>query len=114
MFAIWPPEVLRDYIAAGVVPHVEGVTLRFTREVETEIYLTIPDHLAHLTRKPFPVPIGFVGGTESVECRQAGLDATRKIVGRNFALIEGGHLIPMEVPVQTAQATHRMIQELLV
>lgn len=113
VFAIWPPEVLRDYIHAGIVPQADGVGLRFTREVETAIYLGIPDNLAYLTRKPYPVPIGFVGGTESIECRQAGLDATKKIVGQNFMLIAGGHLIPMEVPVQAAAATHQMIQKLI-
>ena len=55
------------------------------------------------------VPVGFVGGTESVECRQAGLVATKKLVGKHFVKIQGGHLIPMEVPMQTAQAVHEMI-----
>ncbi len=113
MFAIWPPEVLRDYIHAGVVPHPEGVTLKFTREIETAIYLCLPDSLGAVLRKPFPVPIGFVGGTESVECRQAGLEATKKLVGDNFVQITGGHLIPMEVPAATAAATHAMIQKLI-
>ncbi|WP_394777815.1 alpha/beta hydrolase [Undibacterium sp.] len=113
MFAIWPPEVLHDYINAGVVPHAEGVTLKFTREVETAIYQCLPDSLGYVLRKPFPTPIGFVGGTESVECRQAGLDATRKLVGDNFVQITGGHLIPMEVPAATAAATHAMIQKLI-
>ena len=47
---------------------------------------------------PFPVPIGFVGGDDSFELRQAGLDATRRLVGRHFSEIEGGHLFPMESP----------------
>jgi len=113
VFAVWPPEVLRDYVRAGVVPHSEGVTLRFTREIETAVYLCLPDKLGYILRKPYPVPIGFVGGTESIECRQAGLEATKKLVGANFVQITGGHLIPMEVPAQTAAATHAMIQNLI-
>ena len=109
MFAIWPPEVLRDYITSGLQVHPEGVTLRFTREVESQIYLTLPHHLGPLANHGLRVPVGFVGGTESVECRQAGLDATKKLVGKYFVKIQGGHLIPMEVPMQTAQAVHEMI-----
>jgi pimeloyl-ACP methyl ester carboxylesterase len=113
MFAIWPQQVLRDYIEYGLVPHPEGVTLRFDREVETAVYRTLPHNVGYIVRHPFPVPVGFVGGTTSVECRQAGTAATRKLVGHHFRLIEGGHLYPMERPEAAAEATHAMIQVLL-
>ncbi|MFZ6767098.1 alpha/beta fold hydrolase [Undibacterium sp. Di26W] len=109
MFAIWPPQVLRDYMRAGLKPHPEGVTLRFTREVETAIYRSLPHGLGRLLRRPPTMPIGFVGGTESIECRQAGPVATKKLMGDNYVLIEGGHLIPLEVPAATAAAVHSMI-----
>lgn len=112
MFAIWPPEVLRDYVQFGLQAHPggEGVTLRFTREIESQIYLTLPHHLGSIARRGLKVPVGFVGGTESVECRQAGLEATKKLVGKHFTKISGGHLIPMEAPMQTATAVHEMIR----
>lgn len=113
LFAIWPPEVLRDYIEQGLVPYADGVTLRFTREIETAVYLGLPHHLGKMTRGDFPVPVGFVGGANSVECRRAGLHATKRIVGPHFRLIPGGHLFPMESPSLAAQATHEMIQALL-
>ncbi len=113
MFAIWPPEVLRDYVEAGLEPHADGVTLRFTRETETAVYSSLPHHLGALVRRGFPVPVGFIGGSDSVECRQAGLAATRRLVGRHFQLLPGGHLFPMESPAATAQAVHKMIHSLL-
>lgn len=113
MFAAWPPEVLRDYLEHGLAPHPEGVTLRFTRETETAVYRTLPHHLGRLVHRGFPVPVGFVGGTDSVECRQAGLGATRRLVGRHFMQIPGGHLFPMEHPVAAAKAVHGMIETLL-
>ncbi|MFZ6642616.1 alpha/beta fold hydrolase [Undibacterium sp. TC4M20W] len=112
MFAIWPPEVLRDYMKAGLKPHPEGVTLRFTREVETAIYRTLPDGLGRLNKRPPNVPVGFIGGTESIECRQAGPHATKKLMGDNYVLIPGGHLIPMEVPEQTAAAVLAMLERM--
>jgi pimeloyl-ACP methyl ester carboxylesterase len=113
LFASWPPEVLRDYIEHGLAPHPEGVTLRFSRETETAVYRTLPHHLGKLVRRSFPVPVGFIGGQDSVECRQAGLAATRQLVGRHFAQVAGGHLFPMESPAVAANAVHRMIRSLI-
>lgn len=113
MFAAWPPEVLRDYVEHGLAPHPEGVTLRFTRETETAVYRSLPHHIGTLVRRSFPVPVGFIGGADSAECRQAGLGATRRLVGRHFTQIAGGHLFPMESPAAAASAVHGMIQSLL-
>jgi pimeloyl-ACP methyl ester carboxylesterase len=113
MFAVWPPEVLRDYVEHGMAPHPQGVTLRFTRETETAVYRSLPHHIGAMVRRSFPVPVGFVGGVDSVECRQAGLAATRRLVGRHFSQISGGHLFPMESPALAASAVHRMIQSLI-
>lgn len=113
MFAKWPEQVLRDYVTHGTVPHPHGVTLRFRREIETAVYRGLPHHMGSVARGRFPVPIGFVGGRDSAECRQAGMAATRRLVGAHFDQIPGGHLFPMETPLAAATATHRMIQSLL-
>jgi pimeloyl-ACP methyl ester carboxylesterase len=113
LFAAWAPGVLRDYMDSGLKPHPDGVQLRFTREAETAVYFTLPDHIGGLVRGRFPVPIGFIGGTGSVESRQAGLTATRRLVGRFFRQLPGGHLFPMESPLAAAEATHEMITALL-
>jgi pimeloyl-ACP methyl ester carboxylesterase len=113
MFAAWPPEVLRDYVGHGLVPHPEGVTLRFTREIETAVYRSLPHTLGALTRHGFPVPVGFIGGADSVECRQAGLAATRRLTGSHFVQIPGGHLFPMEAPAAAAATVHKMILSLI-
>ncbi|MEO6352920.1 MAG: alpha/beta hydrolase [Burkholderiaceae bacterium] len=112
-FVAWSPAVLHDYVSSGMVPHPQGVTLRFTREIETAVYRSLPHHLGKIVQSGFPVPVGFVGGTDSVECRQAGMDATRRLVGRHFRKIPGGHLFPMESPALAAGALHDMIRSLL-
>jgi hypothetical protein len=48
-----------------------------------------------------------------MENRQAGLSATKALVGRNFRLMPGGHLFPMEFPVLTAQAVRDMVCDLV-
>jgi pimeloyl-ACP methyl ester carboxylesterase len=113
IFEAWAPGVLDDYLDHGLAPHLDGVQLRFSREIETAIYRTLPHDMGALLRQPFPVPVGFIGGTRSEELRQAGAAATRKLVGPNLAMIEGGHLYPMEKPLVTARETSRMIGRLL-
>ena len=112
-FAIWPEQVLRDYIEYGTDPYPKGVTLHFKREIETAIYRTLPHNIDQYTALPFPVPIGFICGTTSVECGQAGRFHTQQLVGGNFDWIEGGHLYPMESPSVAAQKTILMLQKLL-
>ncbi len=111
-FAIWPPEVLRDYIACGMTPHPDGVTLRFKREIETAIYRSLPHNLGRVLHQ-FPVPVGYIGGSDSIESQRVGLTATKRLVGQHFQIIPGGHLFPMETPQAAAQATDQMIQGLL-
>ena len=113
IFRAWAPGALDDYLDHGLTPHPDGVQLRFDRDVEAEIYSTLPHDMDRALRDPFPVPVGFVAGTDSAELRQAGLDATRRLVGANFVTIEGTHLYPMENPQLTAQLTREMIERLL-
>ena len=113
IFAAWAPGVLADYIDNGLKPHPDGVQLRFTREIETAVYASLPHHLPKVVRGSFPVPVGFIGGTDSWETSQSGHAHTQALVGRHFRLIPGGHLFPMEAPVPAADATADMIAALL-
>jgi pimeloyl-ACP methyl ester carboxylesterase len=113
LFQAWAPGALDDYLDHGLAPHPEGVQLRFDREVEAAIYSSLPHDMGRVLRQPYPLPIGFVAGTRSEELRQAGLGATRKLVGDNFVTIEGTHLYPMESPQLTASLTREMVMRLL-
>lgn len=109
-FARWHPEVLRDYIASGTEPDEHGVRLAFRREVETQIYNTLPHNLASVLRRhPPQCPVGYIGGTRSAEGRQAGFTATRKLVGERVVWIEGSHLFPMEKPAEAAAAVLQLL-----
>lgn len=105
-FARWAPEVLRDYIACGMLPAGEtqdaGHSLAFRREVETRIYNTLPHHLtALLRRRPLHCPLAFIGGTNSTENRQVGLRTTRALTHGRMSFVEGSHLFPFERPQET-------------
>lgn len=113
LFRVWAPGALDDYLDHGLVPGPDGVRLRFDRDIEAAIYSTLPHDMDRLLKAPFPVPVGFVAGSDSAELRQAGLASTRKLVGANFVTIPGTHLYPMESPQLTAQVTREMILRLL-
>ena len=113
VFAAWAPGVLQDYLETGLVDHPEGLQLRFTREIETAIYRTLPHHIGTLVKGQFPVPVAYVAGDNSMENRQAGLDHTRRLVGRNFRMMRGSHLFPMEMPQLAAEMTRDLIRQML-
>jgi pimeloyl-ACP methyl ester carboxylesterase len=113
LFQAWAPGALDDYLEHGLKPHPDGVQLRFDRETEAAIYSSLPHDMGPILRRPFPVPVGFIAGTRSEELRQAGMAATRKLVGNKLVMIEGTHLYPMESPQLTAQLTREMIGRLL-
>jgi pimeloyl-ACP methyl ester carboxylesterase len=112
-FARWAPGVLRDYIACGLEPDPTGQRLAFEREVETDIYNTLPHHMARVLRAhPLQCPLAFVGGSHSAELRQVGLDATRRIAQGRVSSVEGSHLFPFERPTETAAEVLRWIGDL--
>ena len=112
MFARWEPQVLHDYIEHGMVTPDAGekCTLAFSREIETAIYNTLPDNLDRLLKRhPLKCPVAFVGGTFSKEMKQVGMEMTQKLVKGRISMIDGGHLFPMEHPLQSAAALEQAI-----
>ena len=104
----WQPAALKDYMAHGMQhhpseQHPQRHMLRFDRMVETQIYNTLPDNFASwLRRHPLQVPVAFIGGTESKEIRQVGMDTTQRVTkGRVWMVPGGSHLFPLEQPDTT-------------
>jgi pimeloyl-ACP methyl ester carboxylesterase len=104
MFARWDANVLADYVKAFEETE-SGVTLAFNRKVESAIYNTLPDNLGALLKKhPLQCPAAFIGGMQSQEMAQVGLDMTQEVTDGRMTFLDGGHLFPMEQPVATAAA----------
>jgi pimeloyl-ACP methyl ester carboxylesterase len=110
-FARWHPQALSDYVAQGTEPFGSGRRLSFSREIETHIYRTLPHHLPWLLRRhPPQCPVAFVGGTRSVEAKQAGIGATRRVTQGRISWVEGSHLFPFERPMETAAEIVRWVR----
>ena len=75
-----------------------------------------PHNLDRLLRRhPLRCPVGFLGGSESLEMKQVGMTMTRKLVGPHpgrIRMVEGSHLFPMERPHETAAAIDASLRSL--
>ena len=117
-FAQWDARVLDDYVVHGTVdehgPHGSRRVLKFSREVETRIYNTIPDHLPGLLRRqPLGCPVALVAGLESREMRLAGASLTDQVIRGRKILIDGTHLFPMEKPTVSAACVEASLLNLM-
>jgi pimeloyl-ACP methyl ester carboxylesterase len=117
-FARWDERVLRDYVACGTEPDPDAATpgavrLAFRREVETQLYNTLPHQLEQVLRTHPPrCPVAFIGGTRSAEVRQVGLVTTRRLTHGRLHWMEGSHLFPMERPDEAAAAVLARLDEM--
>ncbi len=104
-FAHWDEQVLQDYIAHGTHDEDGERVLSFDRDVETQIYNTLPNNLeAMLRRHPLRCPVAFIGGRSSQEMQQVGMAMTEQVTKGRIIMLDGTHLFPMEKPVATAAA----------
>lgn len=109
-FARWDPAVLGDYVRHGTHNQDGQRVLSFTREVETAIYNHLPDNLERLFRRhPLKCPVAFVGGLQSREMQQVGMQMTEKLTRGRITMLDGTHLFPMERPAVTAAAIETAI-----
>lgn len=112
-FARWDARVLEAYVEHGTrAGDGDARELAFEREIEYQIYRSLPTTSLSGLSARLRVPVGFLAGTRSRELRNAGSAATRRLVGARWRWIEGGHLFPMERPLQTAQAIEAMIDQI--
>jgi len=117
-FANWQAQVIEDYITHGTQEvTVEGQVRRelsFSREIETQIYNTVPHHLeALIKRHPLKCPVSLVAARHSREIKIAGIEFTKRITKGRITTIDGTHLVPMESPLATAAAVEAAILNML-
>jgi pimeloyl-ACP methyl ester carboxylesterase len=118
VFSRWDPQVLNDYVLHGTheEKNGEGVqrVLSFDRNIETQIYNSVPHNLEGLLKKyPLACPVSLVAARHSNEMRLAGFDFSKKITKNRICIIDGTHLVPMEKPLVTASAIETSILNML-
>ncbi len=119
VFAKWHPQVLRDYVDHGthelLTPDGPRRVLSFDKGIETAIYNTLPDHISgYIKRHPLQCKAALIGGLQSRELKQVGLDFTKRITHGRVFNVDGTHLFPMEHPIVTAAAVEAALLNLMV
>ena len=117
-FARWHPQALDDYIQHGTQEAmVDGQVQRilcFSREIETQIYNSLPHNLERMIqRHPLKCPVSLVAARHSREMKMAGIEFTKRITKGRITMIDGSHLVPMESPIATAAAVEAAILNML-
>lgn len=107
-FKNFDKEVLQDYIQYGLNENAQGYELSFKRDIEAKIYRSLPDSFASYHGR-LKVPAAYIGGSDSLEGRLAGLDYMRKNFPFSFHTIKGTHLFPFEHPKMTADLVKTVI-----
>ena len=118
VFAKWHPQVLQDYVTYGThdEPTAQGTrrVLSFDRDVESAIYNGLPDHLeTYFKRHPLTCKATLIGGLQSRELKQVGLDFSRRVTHGRVMKIDGTHLFPMEHPLVAAAAVETALLNLI-
>lgn len=112
-FARWDPAVLQDYVRHGTQDQDGQRVLSFTRDVETAIYNNLPNNLERLFRRhPLKCPVAFIGGLQSREMKQVGMQMTEQLTKGRITMLDGSHLFPMEMPAVTAAAIEASVLNL--
>ena len=101
LFKTFTDACLEDYIDYGMLKNEEGYSLRFDRQIEYQIYRTIP-HILNEFEGRLHIPAALIYGNKSNVVDRLDLRYMKKYYGiRNFE-INGTHMFPMEYPQETA------------
>lgn len=88
--------------------------LSFDRDIESTIYNGLPDHLeGYFKRHPLACKTALIGGLQSRELRQVGLDFSRRITQGRITMVDGTHLFPMEHPIVAAACIEAALLNLI-
>jgi len=110
VYKYWDKECLQDYITYGTQTANDGsCALSFLPENEYSIYITIPDNLYHISS--YPLPLTVIYGERNSVINTMDMKSMQKKLGATFVKAKGGHLLPFEHPIETAQLLHEIIQK---
>ncbi|MEQ1070476.1 alpha/beta hydrolase [Acinetobacter lwoffii] len=106
LFKNFDEQCFADYIESGIQPEPErgGVTLTIPKQIEAEIFRTVPAWWWRTPRRPPEVPMHLLTAEQSQFYQQGLPQGIHKIYRINYSVVEGGHMFPLEYPEATAKA----------
>lgn len=113
LFKTFTPACLNDYLDYGVVEHEKGLTLAFDRDIEYQIFRTMP-HILPSYEGKLTVPCAMLWGDKSSVVTKADRSYMKKAFGIKCIPIKGTHMVPMEHPEILAALIYEVVNEELV
>lgn len=112
LFKSFSDACLDDYIEYGMQKSENGYVLRFDRQVEYQIYRTIP-HQLHASKGRLSIPAGLIYGNKSHVIHSLDLRNMQKNYGILTVETKGTHMFPMEYPQTTAELIGQLVDTML-
>lgn len=112
IFAGWHPDAMEGYIAGGLRPTPDGVTLAWSTAWESHIFSLVPiDTWNAIARVPQPLLL--MRGTNSdLITDRSWTQLQRLLPNATLVAIDGGHMFPMERPHTVAEVVQRFLDTL--
>ncbi|MEL6135004.1 MAG: alpha/beta hydrolase, partial [Bacteroidota bacterium] len=108
LFRNFDPQAFQDYVDAGLTPHPrDGYTLTIPRELEAQIFSSIPFNFQY---RPLPQPAFYILPEHTVLSPKEQKEVVRVFKDFTFIRTEGGHLFPLENPPAAADLIKGLIQ----
>lgn len=108
LFKNFDPDCLSDYVHAGIIKKEQGIELRFDRDVEYNIYRTLPHNLPQF-RQQLKVPAALIYGSDHSVVTAADIREMKKHFQMQTMTSKGGHLFPFEYPALAAAMVTKAI-----
>lgn len=112
LFKHFTDAAIADYIDYGMEQNDKGYILRFNRQIEYQIYRTIP-HILHEYEGQLKVPTGLIYGSRSNVIDWLDLSYMKKHYHIKMYPVRGSHMFPMEHPVDAAKLILKAVDNLL-
>lgn len=101
LFRYFDAQCLEAYLQHGLQAAGQGLRLRFDPATEISIYRSVP-HLHPARLQQLQVPLALVGGVQSRVVLPHHARAAKRLAQGEFHGVPGGHMFPLEHPLQTA------------
>lgn len=111
LFADFDPDCLADYARHGTVEQRGRRKLRFSPQIESMIFRSLPHHYARL-RGRLQVPLAYISGSETDVITPADLAHLKRHFQARIYRQCGSHLFPFEAPLETADKILAAIADL--
>lgn len=111
LFKNFDLDCLGHYIKYGLKETDQGYELRFKSEVEAKVFQTLP-HILPRYHKKLSVPTACIYGEKSRVVSTMDIKNMVKNYSIHCYSMKGGHMFPMEYPVETADKIRQVIKTL--